>query len=85
MNIQYACIMTGTFNATFSIQYTYDDPNNLATGVTYPQAFNHPTIVNQTATIDGSSNDPITAWRLLITGGTATVRAIAIQAGIGGP
>ncbi len=85
VNIQYACILSGTLNATFSIQYTYDDPDNLPVGVNVPQAFNHPTIVNQTATIDGSSNDPITAWRLLITGGTATVRAIGIQAGIGGP
>jgi hypothetical protein len=85
VNIQYACILSGTFNATFSIQYTYDDPNGLPPGVTSPQAFNHPIIVNQTTTIDGSSNDPITAWRLLITGGTATVRAIGIQAGIGGP
>ena len=85
VNIQYACILSGTLNATFSIQYTYDDPNNLPSGVTSPQAFNHPVIVNATATLDGSSNDPITAWRLLVTGGTATVRAIGIQAGIGGP
>jgi hypothetical protein len=85
VNIQYACILSGTLNATFTIQYTYDDPNNLPVGVTAPQAFNHPTITNQTATIDGSSNDPITAWRLLISGGTATIRAIGIQAGIGGP
>lgn len=84
VNIQYACILQ-SFNATFSIQYTYDDPNNLSSGLTAPQAFNHPTITNQTATVDGSSNDPITAWRLLITGGTGTVRAIGIQAGIAGP
>ena len=83
-NIEYGCILASGA-ATFSIQYTYDDPNNLPSGVLFPQAYNHPTIVNATATIDGSSNDPITAWRLLISGGTGSVRAIGIQAGIGGP
>lgn len=83
-NIEYGTILQSGV-ATWSIQYTYDDPNNLPTGVTSPTAFNHPTIVNATATIDGASNDPIFAWRLLISGGTGTVRAIGIQAGIGGP
>lgn len=71
--------------ATWSIQYTYDDPNNLPSGVAFPQPYNHPTIVNATTSIDGSINDPITAWRILINLGGGTVRAIGIQAGIGGP
>lgn len=83
-NISYATILQSGV-ATWSIQYTYDDPNNLPIGVAYPQAFNHPTIVNASATIDGNSNDPLTAWRLLVTAGTGTVRAIGIQAGISGP
>ena len=83
-NIEYGCVLQ-SFNATFSIQYTYDDPNNLPAGVTYPQPFNHPTIINATASIDGPSNDPITAWRLYISGGTGTIRATGIQAGIGSP
>lgn len=83
-NISYGCILTAN-NATFSIQYTYDDPNNLPSGVLFPQAFNHPTIVNATASIDGASNDPIFAWRLLVTGGTGSIRAIGTQAGISGP
>lgn len=83
-NIEYGCILQSGA-ATFSIQYTYDDPNNLPAGVPYPQPYNHPTIVNATATIDGSSNDPLTAWRLLISAGTGSIRAIGIQAGIGGP
>jgi hypothetical protein len=83
-NIEYGCILRSGA-ATFSIQYTYDDPNNLPPGVAFPQAYNHPTIVNATSTIDGSSNDPMTAWRLLISAGTGTVCAIGIQAGIGGP
>ena len=84
-NIEYGCVLLAGANATFSIQYTYDDPNNLPAGVNYPQPFNHPTIVNATASIDGPSNDPITAWRLYISGGTGTIRATGIQAGIGGP
>jgi hypothetical protein len=83
-NIEYGCILAAGA-ATFSIQYTYDDPNNLPSGVPYPQAYNHPTIVNATATIDGSSNDPLTAWRLLVSAGTGSIRAIGIQAGISGP
>lgn len=83
-NISYGCqLVTGA--ATFSIQYTYDDPNNLAAGQAFPQPFNHPTIVNATATIDGASNDPITAWRLEIVGGTGTVRAVGIQSGLASP
>jgi hypothetical protein len=83
-NISYGCqLVTGA--ATFSIQYTYDDPNNLAVGQAFPQPFNHPTIVNATASIDGASNDPLTAWRLQMLGGTGTVRATGIQSGLGSP
>jgi hypothetical protein len=84
VNVQYSCILASGA-ATFSIQYTYDDPNNLATGVPFPQPFNHPTIVNATATIDGSSNEPMTGWRLLVSAGTGSIRATGIQSGIGGP
>ena len=84
VNVSYGCVLQAGA-ATFSIQYTYDDPNNLPFGVPYPQPFNHPTIVNATATIDGSSNEPFTGWRLLMSAGTGTVRAIGTQAGISGP
>ena len=84
VNVQYATILQANA-ATWSIQYTYDDPNNLTAGVTSPQAFNHPSIVNATTSVDGSSNDPIFAWRLLVSAGTGTIRAIGTQAGIGGP
>lgn len=84
VNIQYSCLLASGA-ATFSIQYTYDDPNNLPAGVAFPQPFNHPIIVASGSTVDGPSNDPITAWRLQITGGTGSIRATGIQAGIGGP
>ncbi len=83
-NISYGCVLQSGA-ATFSIQYTYDDPNNLPSGVAFPQPFNHPVIVNAGSTVDGVSNDPITAWRLQITGGTGTVRAIGIQSGLASP
>lgn len=84
VNIEYGCVLQ-TGAATWSIQYTYDDPNSLPAGVSVPQPFNHPSIVNATASIDASTNDPVFAWRLLISGGTGTVRATGIQAGIAGP
>jgi hypothetical protein len=83
-NISYGCVLQSGA-ATFSIQYTYDDPNNLPAGVPFPQPFNHPTIVNATASIDGASNDPLTAWRLQILAGTGSVRATGIQSGLGSP
>lgn len=83
-NISYGCVLQSGA-ATFSIQYTYDDPNNLPAGVGYPQPFTLTTINNATATIDGFSNEPLTAWRVLISGGTGTVRVIGTQTGIGSP
>jgi hypothetical protein len=78
-------VTTAASGVTYSIQYCYDDPNRLPSGVGFPQPFNHPTIVNATTSLDGSINDPITAWRLAIVSGTGTVRATGIQAGIGSP
>lgn len=83
-NLQFGTILQAGA-ATWTIEYTYDDPNNLPSGVTAPQQFKHPTINAATASIDGSTNDPVTAWRLTINAGTGTVRAIGIQAGIAGP
>jgi hypothetical protein len=84
VNIEVSTILV-TGAATWSVQYTDDDPNNLPAGVTAPQAFNHATIVNATATVDGSITSPIFANRLQITGGTGTIRFISLQAGISGP
>ena len=83
-NIEYACMLTANL-ATFGIQYTYDDPNNLAAGQGTAFAFNHPTLNSIATSSDGNSNDPITAWRLLVSSGTGTIRVSTIQAGISGP
>ena len=83
-NISYGCILA-VGAATFSIQYIYDDPNTLPAGVPFPQPFTLTTINNATATIDGFSNEPLFAWRLLVSAGTGSIRAIGTQAGISGP
>jgi hypothetical protein len=59
-NIELSCVLQ-IEAATFGIQYTYDDPNNLPSGVGYAQSFNHPTINSASATIDGSINHLVTA------------------------
>jgi hypothetical protein len=82
---------TVTNSATWSMQYTYDDPNFInpviagATTTFQPQPFTHATLNGTNVALDGSVNDPIFAWRLQITAGTGTVRATGIQAGIAGP
>lgn len=85
VNIQVGCIITGALGVNYTVQYCYDDPNNLLSGVTYPQPFNHPTLAAQTTSLDGSINDPVTGVRLQINSGTGTVRTTIIQAGIAGP
>lgn len=84
-NIEVSGVVVGTTAVNYTVQYTYDDPNNLPSGVQYPQPFNHPTLVGATTSLDGSINDPVTAVRLLINSGTGTIRYTMIQAGIGGP
>src|ERR1700689_4633707 len=83
-NISYGCVLVSGA-ATFSIQYTYDDPNNLPAGVAFPQPFNHPTIVNATGSVYGAAKDPLTGWRLQILAGTGVIRATGIQSGLGSP
>lgn len=76
-------VASGT--ATFSIQHTYDDPNNLLGGIAFPTPFNHPIIVGATTTTDSSYSTPVVAVRLLTTAGTGTLRARIEQAGGSGP
>jgi hypothetical protein len=76
---------TGT--ATFTLEYTMDDPNILpmtgglnAAGLTYPLP------ITITTTI-GSSNftTPFFAWRLTTNSGTGTLVARAIESGLASP
>jgi len=75
--------VTNGIGSSPCIQYTYSDPNNLLAGTTFPLAFNASTITNQSSTIDGATNIPLTATRILVNSGTGTIRVRMIQAGIG--
>jgi hypothetical protein len=77
--------VVGALGVNYSVQYTYDDPNSLPTGVQYPQPFTHPTVNAATTSIDGSIESPVTGVRLLVNSGSGTVRGTFIQAGIGSP
>ena len=69
--------------ANFTIQHTYDDPNDLPPGVLYPLAFNSTLISGATGTVEGPYVTPIKAVRLLINSGTGELRTRFLQAGAG--
>lgn len=80
-NIGYAVeLVSGAVN--YTVQYTYDDPNNLPVGVTTPLAFNT-ILLAQAATADSTLSTPLMATRVLINSGTGVIRVRAMQAGIG--
>lgn len=82
INIGIGVQVTGTVN--YTVQHTFDDPNNLPSGVSFPATFNHPSLQSLTASGDGDYIYPIIAMRLLINSGTGTARMVAIQADISG-
>lgn len=74
-------LVSGAVN--FTIQHTYDDPNNLETGLTYPFPYNDAVINQQSDSIDGAMVTPILASRVLINSGTGALRVRFLQAGMG--
>lgn len=74
-------LVSGSVN--FTVQHTYDDPNNLVGGATFPIAFNHSVVTSQNATIDGSYQSPVAAVRILINSGTGEIRFRVLQSSIG--
>lgn len=74
-------VVTGTIN--YTVQHTYDDPNNLQSTVTFPESFNHAVVASQNASMDGSYSTPVAAIRVLINSGTGELRVRYLQAGIG--
>lgn len=73
-------LVSGAVN--FTVQYTYDDPNNLPAGVAFPLAIN--TVEGAlAATTDGTISTPIIATRVLVNSGTGVIRMRQVQAGIG--
>ena len=82
MNVGFSVeLVSGTAN--FTVQHTYDDPNNLLGGATAPLAFNSAFATGASATVDGSYTTPIFAVRLLINSGTGALRTRLLQSGIG--
>jgi len=73
-------------SAGYTIEYTYDDPNNLGDSITSPLAFSSLTpaaLVAASATKDGAFTTPITAIRLSIASGTGALRVRILQSSIG--
>ena len=81
MNLGFAVeVVSGSVN--YTVQYTYDDPNNLLNGVTSPLAFNS-ALASASTTLDSTLSTPFVATRVLINSGTGVIRCRFIQAGIG--
>ena len=88
--VSFGCVVTGT--ATFSIQYTYDNPNTGPDGVIgawpaqskTPNWFDVTTLKDKTANADGTLTAPVFGWRLNLTAGTGTVTVTVIQADMAG-
>jgi hypothetical protein len=75
--------VSGSGGIVFTVQHTFDNP--LTTAAANLVWFNHNTVVNQSATIDGNYAFPVAAIRLNVTsasGSTATL--VGLQAGMGG-
>jgi len=78
--------------ATFTIEYTFDDPNILpgtgglnASGLAFPFPRSLATVTNSTATVDAAFTTPILAYRLTTNAGTGTVVFRGLQMGLGSP
>lgn len=74
-------VVSGSVN--YTIQHTYDEPNNLQGGALFPEAFNHPVVQSQTVSLDGVYAVPIGAVRVIINSGTGVLRVRYLQSGIG--
>ena len=82
INIGFAVeLVSGAVN--YTVQYTYDDPNNLLGGAAFPLAFSDPVVAGASANADGSYTNPIAALRVLINSGTGEIRMRVLQSGIG--
>lgn len=90
--VSFGCVISGA--VTYSIEYTYDDPNTGLSGVIgeWPSKTKVPTwwpftaIAAKAANADGCmatpNLGPVFGWRVTVTAGTGTVTVTATQAGI---
>lgn len=82
MNLGFAIeVVSGAVN--YTVQHTYDDPNNLEGGALFPLPFDDPVVADQNATMDGAFTTPFVATRVLINSGTGELRVRFEQAGAG--
>lgn len=83
MNVSFAVeLVSGAVN--YTVQGTYDDPNNLLAGATYPLAFPHPQVAGASSSQDGVFADvSIAAMNVLINSGTGQLRVRVLQSGVG--
>lgn len=70
-------------SANFSVQISYDNPNNLPADLAYPTPVSPTAFATKTATTDGALTTAFIAIRLLINSGTGVLRTRIVQAGIG--
>lgn len=70
--------------ATFTVEETFDDPNNLLAGLEFALPFNS-SVAAATSTVQGSITTPVTALRLTTTAGTGTLWFRMLQAGLTTP
>jgi hypothetical protein len=82
MNVAFAVeVVSGS--VTYSMEYTYDDPNNLLGGSTFPLPFDVSGATSISITQDGVFDLPVAAVRVLINSGTGQLRVRILQSSIG--
>lgn len=79
-NISIGCKITSG-SATYSVQYTYDDPFAVGFDPATAKWFTHSTITGQTGDSDGNIAFPCRAVRLTVSSGTGTVQMAITQSG----
>jgi hypothetical protein len=68
--------VTGT--ATCTVQYTYQNPNNFSS----PMTFSHPVLVNISSTTDSNMTTPVAAVRINQTAGSGSCLLAIVQPGV---
>jgi hypothetical protein len=80
-----AVLLIGAATATYTVEYTYDDPANIftpASGTVTPVWFPLAALAAKAATLDSTISFPIRAVRINFAAITGTVRFCVIQSGI---
>jgi hypothetical protein len=85
VNVECVGIVAAGKTVNWGVQYTYDNPYVPAPGgPAVPQAIAHPTLNNQTATLDGAINNAVAAIRFIVNSGTDAMRGVITPSGASG-